>query len=196
MRDLPIILFGVGGVGRALLQQIVGLRSYHAIQFGLSLQVLAVCDSDGAVLEPDGGLEDDLLREIVAAKAGGQRLTQLPDGGPQRDLVGIVDIAGRSGAVVVDCTAAATTVPALLFAREQRYKVVLANKKPLTLDQEVYDRLTSAGGTVEGHARGRTRAPTGAYALGDDCGRGFACDRHAQPLDGLRRRGAAHCRHL
>jgi homoserine dehydrogenase len=65
-----------------------------------------------------------------------------------------VDIAGRSGSLVVDCTATAATVPALLFARDQRYKVVLANKKPLTTDQEVYDRLTSAGGTVDGHERG------------------------------------------
>ena len=154
MRDLSIILFGVGGVGRALLQQIVQLRSYHAIQFGLSLQVLAVCDSDGAVIETDGGLEDDVLQEIIAAKAAGGRLTQLPDGGPQRDLVGIVDIAGRTGAVVVDCTATDTTVPALIFARDQRYKIVLANKKPLTIEQEVYDRLTSAGATASGLERG------------------------------------------
>jgi homoserine dehydrogenase len=159
MRDLPIILFGVGGVGRALLQQIVRLRSYHALQFGLSLQLLAVCDSDGAVIEPDEGLDDDLLRDIIASKAAGQRLTQLPAGGPQRDLVGIVDIAGRSGVVVVDCTATAATVPALLFARDQRYKLVLANKKPLTVDQEVYDRLTSAGGTVEGARRALVREP-------------------------------------
>jgi homoserine dehydrogenase len=48
---------------------------------------------------------------------------------------------------VVDCTATETTVPALLFARDQHYKIALANKKPLTVDQEVYDRLTSAGGT-------------------------------------------------
>jgi homoserine dehydrogenase len=147
MRNLPIILFGVGGVGRALLRQIVEQRSFHTLQYGLTLELLAVCDSDGAVIEPSDGLDDELIQEIIAAKAAGQRLAQHPAGGIQSDLVGIVDIAGRAGTVVVDCTATADTVPALLFARDQHYKIVLANKKPLTIDQEVYNRLTSAGGT-------------------------------------------------
>ena len=147
MRDLPIILFGVGGVGRALLRQIVEQRTFHALQYGLRLELLAVCDSDGALVEPNGGLEDELVHEVITAKAAGQRLAQHPAGGPQNDLAGIVDIAGRSGTVVVDCTATDATVSALLYARDQHYKIVLANKKPLTIDQEVYDRLTSAGGT-------------------------------------------------
>lgn len=147
MRDLPVILFGVGGVGRALVRQIIEQRTFHALQYGLRLEVVAVCDSDGAVVEPSGGLEDELLQEIIAAKANGQRLAQHPAGGIQNDLAGIVDIAGRSGTVVVDCTATEATVPALLFARDQQYKIALANKKPLTIDQEVYDRLTSAGVT-------------------------------------------------
>src|SRR3954454_8413632 len=150
MRDLPVILFGVGGVGRALLRQIVEERTFHALQYGLRLELLAVCDSDGAVVEPNGGLDDDLVQEIIAAKAAGQRLAQHPAGGIQNDLSGIVDIAGRSGTVVVDCTATEATVSALLFARDQQYKIVLANKKPLTIHQEVYDRLTSAGGTNGG----------------------------------------------
>jgi homoserine dehydrogenase len=152
MRELPVIVFGVGGVGRALLRQIVEHRAFHALQYGLYLKLLAVCDSDGAVIEPSAGLDDDLLREVIAAKAAGQRLAQHPQGGAQADLAGIVDIAGRAGCVVVDCTASAATIPALLYALDQRYKLVLANKKPLTLDQEVYDRLTSAGGTADGHA--------------------------------------------
>ena len=47
----------------------------------------------------------------------------------------IVDIAGRAGAVVVDCTASDTHCPGLLFALERRYKIVLANKKPLTINR-------------------------------------------------------------
>jgi homoserine dehydrogenase len=160
MQDLPIILFGVGGVGRALLRQILEHRSFHAIQYGLALCVLAVCDSDGAVVEPSAGLDDDQLREIIAHKEAGQRLAHHPLGGDQGDLSSIVDIAGRSGAVVVDCTASDATVDALLFALGRRYKVVLANKRPLTTDQEVYDRLTAAGGTMgakEGNSAGPVR---------------------------------------
>jgi homoserine dehydrogenase len=150
MHELPIILFGVGGVGRSLLRHLVEHRSFHALQYGLTLPVLAVCDRDGAVLDPSLGLDDSLLAELVAQKAAGGRLADHPLGGAQSDLSSIVDIAGRAGAVVVDCTATAATVPALLFALDRRYKVVLANKRPLTIDQEVYDRLTSAGVTAEG----------------------------------------------
>ena len=147
MHELPIILFGVGGVGRALLRQIVEHRSYHSIQYHLTLKVLAVCDRDGALIEPSRGLDDDLLNEAIAAKAAGQQLAQHSMGGAQGDLAGIVDIAGQPGTVVVDCTATDATVPALLSALDKRYKLVLANKKPLTIDQEVYNRLTTAGAT-------------------------------------------------
>jgi homoserine dehydrogenase len=147
MHELPVILFGVGGVGRALLQQIVTHRSLHALRYGLTLQLLAVCDRDGAALDPSHGLDDELLCQIIAYKSTGGRLSNHPLGGAQGDLAGIVDIAGRAGAVVVDCTATTATIPALLFALERRYKLVIANKKPLTSDQEVYNRLTAAGVT-------------------------------------------------
>jgi homoserine dehydrogenase len=163
MVDLPILLFGLGGVGRSLLRQIIENRSLHAIQYGLELNVLAVCDRDGAVIEPSTGIEDGVLQEILLLKQEGGRLANHALGGTQGDLSGIVDIAGRSGAVVVDCTASTATVPALVFALERRYRVVLANKKPLTIDQEVYDRLTSAGGTQGSGPRrhlGRTRWET------------------------------------
>lgn len=151
MRDLPIILLGIGGVGRCLVRQIMAQRAFHALHYELTVSVLAVADRDGAVIEPDG-LEDDLLAELCAIKEAGGRLADHPLGGPQGDLTGIVDIAGRAGAVVVDCTASTATVPALLYALDQEYKVVLANKKPLTIDQEVYDRLTTAGSTARGQA--------------------------------------------
>lgn len=149
MHEVPVILFGVGGVGRSLLQQIVAHRSLHTLRYGLAIQILAVCDRDGAALEPSHGLDDETLCQIIAYKSASGRLSDHPLGGAQGDLAGIVDIAGRAGAVVVDCTATTATIPALLFALERRYKIVMANKKPLTSDQEVYDRLTSAGVTSD-----------------------------------------------
>jgi homoserine dehydrogenase len=144
-----------------LIRQIVENRGLHAEQFDLWLAVLAVCDSDGAVLGIDGrgerGLDDANLLDIVRYKADGKRLAAHNLGGPQNDLSAVIDIAGRPGAVVVDCTASEETAWALLFALERKYKVVLANKKPLTIDQEVYDRLTRAGDTngVQGGPGGR-----------------------------------------
>jgi homoserine dehydrogenase len=151
MQDVPIILFGTGGVGRALVRQIVENRGLHAEHYGLHLAILALCDRDGAVLGLDHrrglGLDDANLLDLLRYKEAGGRFAQHPLGGPQNDLPAVIDIAGRPGAVVVDCTATDETAWALLFALDRKYTVVLANKKPLTIDQEVYDRLTRAGAT-------------------------------------------------
>jgi homoserine dehydrogenase len=162
MRNLPVILFGAGGVGRALVRQILENRTFHASQYGLALRVLAVADSSSAAISLDGGLDDGVLAELLGIKASGKSLAEHPMGGPQRDLAGVVDVAGRPGAVVIDCTASEVTVPALLFSLEQGYKLVLANKKPLTLQQEVYDRLTRAGGALRQLGRSRWETTCGA----------------------------------
>ena len=150
MRDIPVILFGVGGVGRSLLRQILDLRDMHAVVYGLRLSVTAVCDRNGAVVTLGGALEDDLLREITALKESGGQLASHPLGGPQGDSYSIVDIAGRAGALVVDCTASDATLPGLLYALDRRYKIVLANKKPLTGAQDTYDLLVS--GAMSGNS--------------------------------------------
>ena len=163
MRELPIILLGMGGVARALVRQIVANRGHHAVEYGLHLPFLALCDSDGAVVAFERNLDDANLLDVVEHKATGGRLADHPLGGRQADLRAIIDIAGRPGAVVVDCTATAQTIPALLYALDKKYKVALANKKPLTDTQEVYDRLTRAGVTHDGLSRrqlARTRWET------------------------------------
>lgn len=145
MTELPIILLGLGGVGRALLQQVLKNRAFHRYQYGLQIRFLALCDSRGALLEPGEGFSDTQLNEILHLKEQGGSLTTHPLGGTQGDLAAIVDIAGRPGTVVIDCTASDATVPALFFALDRGYPLVLANKKPLTMGQDVYDRLTRAG---------------------------------------------------
>lgn len=66
---------GVGGVGRALLQQIVENRSAHADRFGLRLNVIAVADSSGVVSHPESELDDATLLEIVTLKGDKGKLT-------------------------------------------------------------------------------------------------------------------------
>ena len=170
MHELPVIVFGVGGVGRALLRQIVTSRAIHAGEFALTIAVAAVCDRDGAVIALDNGLSDANLLDLVAHKTGGGRLADHALGGQQADLMGVVDIAGRPGTVVVDCTATDDTVPALLYALNKKYKVVLANKKPLTIAQEVYDRLTRAGAT---HNHGRPPRQLARTRWETTCGAGL-----------------------
>ncbi|MBK8045948.1 MAG: hypothetical protein IPK16_01700 [Anaerolineales bacterium] len=137
MHELPVVLLGLGSVGRALVRQIVGNRALHASEYGLILRLLAVTDRDGAVVSFDGrGISDAQLLDLIAYKEGRGRLADLPAGGRQDDLAAVIDVAGQPGAVVVDCTATEETAPALLYALHKKYKVVLANKKPLTIDQE------------------------------------------------------------
>lgn len=147
MHHAPLILFGAGGVGGALIQQIVRNRAHHAAQYNLDLSLLAVCDRDGAVVALEDAIDDATLLDIVDFKQRKGRLADYSQGGPQHDLAAVIDIAARPGTIIVDCTATETTAPALLAALAQGYRAVLANKKPLTIQQEVYDRLTRAGGT-------------------------------------------------
>ncbi len=148
MTEIPLILFGIGGVGRALVRQILDCRQFHAEQYALSIRFRAICDSRSAIIGPEDGLDDAALKEILALKTDGKGLKEHPLAINQRDLAAIVEAYGKPGAIVVDCTATEHTVPALLCALEHGYKVVLANKKPLTVAQEVYDRLTRADNTA------------------------------------------------
>ena len=69
----------------------------------------------------------------------------------------MIDDIGKPGAVVVDCTASDETADALLLALERSYQIVLANKKPLTVVQEVYDGISR----TLSHARWETTVGAG-----------------------------------
>ncbi len=146
MQRVPIILLGSGGVGAALLHQIIAHRQFHASTYGLELAIVALCDSNGAVLEPKG-LTNEQLQALLAYKAEGGKFANHELGGKQNNIGAIVDIAGSTGAIIVDCTASDATVPALLTALDRGYRIAMANKKPLTVGLEIYNRLVCAGVT-------------------------------------------------
>ena len=157
-REKPLILFGLGGVGRALLSQIGEQRSLHREKYGLRIRFLALCDSSGAVIEPQGGFTDELLAGILQHKEEGGALASHQLGQPYKSpealhlcrrhppafgkVQTMIDGIGKPGTVVVDCTASDDTAGALLLALERGYQVVLANKKPLTVVQDVYDGIS------------------------------------------------------
>ncbi len=147
-RVKPLILFGLGGVGRALMQQIGEQRSLHREKYDLRIRYLALCDSSGAILEPQDGFTDELLAEILQHKEEGGALASHALGKPYDSPDAVVDAVGEPGTVVVDCTASDETVDALLGALELGYQVVLANKKPLTVVQDVYDGISGTLGSA------------------------------------------------
>ncbi len=144
----PLILFGLGGVGRALMQQIEEQRSLHREKYDLRIRYLALCDSSGAISEPQDGFTDELLAEILQHKEEGGALASHALGQPYESPKAVVDAVGEPGMVVVDCTASDETVGALLGALELGYQVVLANKKPLTVVQDVYDGISGTLGSA------------------------------------------------
>ncbi len=153
---VPIVLLGVGGVGRALIEQILARRDYHASRYGVRIEIVAVADKNGACVSPQG-LSERELQTIVKHKADGGRLADLPFGYYQHNVRDIVDLEAHASTIVVDVTATEDTFDALLLALERRAGIVLANKLPLTrpLDESLplwqYPRLryeTTVGSAV------------------------------------------------
>lgn len=144
MVTIPLIQFGLGGVGRAVVERILHARDDFEWRYGLHLGYVALCDSQGAIIDANGISYGD-LRRALAAKSEGHHLGEIEAGYQHEGLADIVDIAGTSGAIVIDVTATNETVEALLLALDRGYAAVLANKKPLTQTYETFRRLTHGG---------------------------------------------------
>jgi homoserine dehydrogenase len=151
---VPILIFGVGNVGRALVSQVIECRALHAERLGVRLEIVALADSLGAIVE-QAGLSDAELEAVMRAKVAGQSLRESAIGYDQGDLADIVDVAGEDNAIVVDLTATALTVPALESALDRGYGVVTANKLPLAASLDAWQGLTK-------HRRFRWEATVGA----------------------------------
>jgi len=131
MKEIPLLIYGLGGVGRALLQQIVEQRSAHARYYGIRWNLLAVADSSSALARKTG-FSDDEIGQIVRHKAEKKPLSALRWGEKTAGGRALLAAYGRPGTIVVDTTAAETTITVLEEAVARRYGIVLANKKPLT----------------------------------------------------------------
>lgn len=142
--SVPLIQFGFGHVGRAVVARVLRIRDALEWRYGLDLSYRAVCDSQGAIIDMDGIRYGDLQRAL-AAKAAGTGLHELEPGYHHQGLLDIVDIAADERTIVIDVTAADDTVPALLKALDLGCGAVLANKKPLTQSFEMFRRLTAGG---------------------------------------------------
>lgn len=152
MKRVPLIIFGAGKVGRALVRQVLSASAIHAERDGLAIRIAAWCDRDGAVVD-EKGLWPEVLRAVSAAKHAGDSFVNTEYGSPQQDLPAIVDVAGQDGAIVVDVTASEATVPALQFAMARGYGGVTANKIPLTGPQAVFNSLVGRDGARGGRFR-------------------------------------------
>ncbi len=126
MTQAPVVLLGLGNVGRALLRQIMEIGPTLARRANLSLVPMGLADSQASLLDPEG-LPGESLEAALEAKAAGRSLDSLPGRCPPSDL----ESALAPGVVVVDLTNSADMAGTLRAALKAGASIVLANKRPL-----------------------------------------------------------------
>ncbi|NOX60614.1 MAG: homoserine dehydrogenase [Chloroflexi bacterium] len=144
LRTVSLIQFGFGGVGRAVASRILTAAAPFKRRYGLRLRYVALCDSRGAVVEPQGLSEDHLLH-LLDHKREGRSLISARGGRARENLTEIIEQAGVDETVVIDVTATDETTAALKLALARGHAAVLANKKPLTGSMDDFRELTASG---------------------------------------------------
>lgn len=130
MTYVPIILCGVGGVGQALLRQLMANHDHLITRTGCRFEVVAVMDSRSWLWDRTG-LSNEQLEQVLVAKKARKALSD-EECPPLIEVIKAVEEGWIANAVFVDVTAMDGMEPVLDFAIERKYGVVLANKKPLT----------------------------------------------------------------
>ncbi len=127
VRQVPIVLLGLGQVGRALLRQVLDTRAVLTRRSRLELHLIAVADSDALLFNADG-LADAAVAAALDAKGNGLALNTLA-GAQSHDAI---SEALQPNVIIVDVTASTQTQPLLTGAAKTGCGIVLANKHPLS----------------------------------------------------------------
>jgi len=128
MKQIALIILGAGGVGQALLRQIVDGRTQTLNRAHCRFNIIAIADSRTWQFQP-GGLDDGQLRAIIAAKQAGK-----PVGERRPSTLEILNAAHEANPaphILVDVTAESGMEPALDRALALGWGVAMANKKAL-----------------------------------------------------------------
>lgn len=129
MKQVPVIIFGAGGVGSALLRQIVNGRTHTATRNQIRFDIVATVDSRSCLWNPSG-LSDEQILAVVARKVDGELADKSGVSRPSDvEIVTRAAEAGLENGIVVDVTAVSGMEPVLDTALDRGYGLVLANKK-------------------------------------------------------------------
>lgn len=143
MQRIPVIQIGMGGVGRALVEQVLNFNERFGARYGFRFAYTALADRQGAIVA-DERIPPAALIEAITTKQGGGSLADVPAGGP---LVDWRNLLTKVRSIVVDVTAQDDAEDGLAEAVAQGHRVVLANKKPLCGTSESFRGLTEQGHT-------------------------------------------------
>ena len=123
-RKLPVILLGMGQVGRSLLHLILDYN--EKAKDAKKIVVAGIADSHAAVLD-NRELSRQTLADALTIKKAGGSLEQVSGSQPLSEISSSI----TAGAIVADVTASDDTVSLLKSALSRGCGVVLANKRPL-----------------------------------------------------------------
>jgi homoserine dehydrogenase len=126
---VPIVLLGLGTVGRTLVKQMLETRALHRDRYGVELKVVAIADSQALYVNNDG-LSAESLEHVVRVKQDGRSLRDVVGDRPSGSLALVL----TEDAIVVDVTASTRTEGVLREAVACGCGIVMANKLPLTVD--------------------------------------------------------------
>lgn len=130
MKQIPVILYGAGGVGSALIEQIIDSRVRVAERNQVQFDVVAVTDSRSWTWDAKG-LSTGHLRDIVVAKKNGRSVSQPQERPTDLEILNLVSESRVENGIVVDVTAVDGMEPIIDRAIELEHGVVLANKKAM-----------------------------------------------------------------
>ncbi|MEJ2748887.1 MAG: hypothetical protein P8183_13435, partial [Anaerolineae bacterium] len=138
MKQIPVIILGAGGVGQALLRQIIDGRITTAARNQIQFNVVAVADRRSLAWDPLG-MSDFHLMSIIEAKQVGLPVNPsqppLPHINGERpsnqDIIDFTLAAELENVIVVDVTAESGMELVYNRALKLGYGVVMANKKAL-----------------------------------------------------------------
>ncbi len=159
MNTIPVFFLGFGGVGRALLRQLIVARQLHAQRLGLRFEVVGIADSKSVLINQQG-LPADALAQLHDAKTtlGALRpedatpFTMAPTSRAWREIVGGLDALTNPssdadklppGTIIVDTTASSAGVPMLMRCRYNGWRAVMANKLPLAGPIQWWDEIAT-----------------------------------------------------
>ena len=142
-RQSKLTLLGFGQIGRALTRQLTAQNKRLRADAGLDVKVIAIADRSGVKVE-EKGFSSAALQRLSDQKASGVRLFERASPLTLKQLQALlrdeVWLLPSYRPILVDITSD-ETAPLLQEALERGFHLVLANKKPLAIPQDDYDRL-------------------------------------------------------
>jgi aspartokinase/homoserine dehydrogenase 1 len=142
-RESKITLLGFGQIGRALSRQLIAQERHLRQELGIDIKVVALADRSGIRVE-EKGFTPAALQKLAEQKASGTKLMDRSSAVTLPQLQTMMRnelwLLPSHRPILVDLTSE-ETAPLLQEALEQGFHVVLANKKPLAVDQLEFDRL-------------------------------------------------------